>query len=123
MEGIEVKLDLTKQGLAMMFREYEELMIRHMWEDPKPIGSGALWEMVNEKLPDGKSISRASVIFAANRYVENGMWAFEDHTGKGGHHRRYYPLVTEEELWIAVAKAAQDKLNLSADTSVLQLVE
>ena len=123
MEGIEVKLDLKKRGLAMIFRDYEELMIRRMWEDPTPIGSGVLWKTVNEELPDGRSISRASIIFAANRFVENGMWSFEDHTGKGGHHRRYYPLVTEEELWMAVAKAAQDKLNLSADTSVLQLVE
>jgi len=123
MEGIEVKLDLKKQGLAMIFRDYEEIMVCHAWKDPTPNGSGALWEMVNETLPDGKTISRASVIFAANRFVENGIWSFEDHTGKGGHHRRYYPLVSEEELWMAVAMAAQNKLNLSADTTVLELVE
>jgi len=45
--------------------------------------------------PD-KSISRASVIFALNRFVDQGVLGWRDATGKGGHHKIYYPLMDEE---------------------------
>ena len=51
---------------------------------------------MNEKLKPGGSISRASVIVAMNRFVDQGVLGFRDGTGKGGHHKIYYPLMDEE---------------------------
>ena len=51
---------------------------------------------MNERLNRGGSISRASVIFAMNRFVDQGVLGFRDGTGKGGHHKVYYPLMDEE---------------------------
>ena len=58
--------------------------------------SGVIWENVNEKLKPGGSISRASVIFALNKFVDQGVLGWRDATGKGGHHKIYYPLMDEK---------------------------
>jgi hypothetical protein len=111
----EMKVDLRQSGLAMLFREYEEIMVRRQWNGgAKPTGSGDLWKHVNSvmpKKPDGRdAISRASVIFAANRLVEAGIWDFKDATGKGGHHRRYFAAMTEDELWEAIKDTMNEKI-------------
>jgi hypothetical protein len=59
--------------------------------------SGLIWKVVNEKLKPGGSISRASIFFfTMNRFVDQGVLGFRDATGKGGHHRIYYPLMDED---------------------------
>jgi hypothetical protein len=50
---------------------------------------------VNRELGEGKSISRASVIFCLNRMVDEGVLGFRDATGKGGHHRIYVTKLDE----------------------------
>jgi len=59
---------------------------------------------VNEKLKPGGSISRASVINAMNRFVDQGVLGWRDATGKGGHHKIYYPLMDEKGYKKYVAK-------------------
>ena len=59
---------------------------------------------MNEKLKPSGSISRASVIFAMNRFVDQGILGFRDGTGKGGHHKIYYPLMAEKGYKKYVAK-------------------
>jgi predicted transcriptional regulator len=51
---------------------------------------------VNKQLGTDKSISRVSVIFALNRFVDQGVLGWRDATGKGGHHKIYYPLMDVE---------------------------
>jgi predicted transcriptional regulator len=51
---------------------------------------------VNERLNLGGSISRASIINAMNRLVDQGVLGFRESTGKGGYHRIYYPLMDEK---------------------------
>ena len=48
-----------------------------------------MWRAVSERLGEGRSISRASVIFFLNYMVDDGVLGFRDATGKGGHHRVY----------------------------------
>ena len=68
-----------------------------MWSVGKEgTGSGKSWMMANERLGTEKTISRASVIFFLNRMVDQGVLGFRDATGKGGHHRIYYPLMDED---------------------------
>jgi len=91
------KFDPSQSGLRKALREYEELALRYLWEiGEEGAGSGLIWKVVNEKLKLGGSISRASVIFAMNRFVDQGVLGFRDATGKGGHHKVYYPLMDEK---------------------------
>ena len=113
---MEMKINLSLEGLDMLYRLYEKIMVEHQWRDGAvPMGSGALWKHVNKVLPprpDGRdAISRASVIFAANRNVDAGIWDWKDATGKGGHHRRYFAKMSEAELWMAIKETVDSKLD------------
>ena len=91
------KFDPSQPGLRKTLREYEELALRYLWEvGEEGAGSGLIWRTVSEKLKPSGSISRASVIFAMNRFVDQGVLGFRDATGKGGHHKVYYPLMDEK---------------------------
>ena len=100
----------------MLFRPYEKVMVQHMWNNgAEPTGSGALWRYANSVLPPKENgadaISRASVIFAANRLVDHGVWDFHDATGKGGHHRKYFAKMDEEQMWTAIKQAVDEKFD------------
>ena len=53
------------------------------------------WRAVNERLEEGKTISRASVIFFLNRMLDQGVLTWRDATGKGGHHKIYITKLDE----------------------------
>ena len=90
------KFDPEKRGLRKTLREYEEIAVRYIWSvGEEGAGSGKVWGHVNERLDEGKSISRASIIFFLNRMVDEGVLGFRDATGKGGHHRIYIPKLDE----------------------------
>lgn len=50
---------------------------------------------MNERLGEGRSISRASVIFFLDDRVDDGVLGFREATGKGGRHRVYFPAMDE----------------------------
>ncbi len=90
------KFDPSKHGLRKTLKEYEEIGLRYIWnQGEKGAGSGKTWKAVNEALGPDKSISRASVIFFLNRMVDQGVLDYRSATGKGGHHRVYYPIMDE----------------------------
>jgi len=92
------KFNPAMSGLRKTLREYEEIALRYIWKvGDEGAGSGKTWIHVNEQLKDGKSISRASVIFYLNRMVDEGVLGFRDATGKGGHHRIYIPELDERD--------------------------
>jgi len=91
------KFDPSQPGLRKTLREWEELALRYIWSvGEEGATSLPICENVNEKLRPGGSISRASVIFYMNRLVDQGVLGFMDGTGKGGHHKIYYPLMDEK---------------------------
>jgi len=117
-----VKIDLAKTGLESCFQPYKVLMHKYAWGNltkDEPMGSGKLWLKVNELLPEGETKSRASIIFAANDFVDMGIWAFKDKTGKGGHHRLYYPLISQEEFWERLAESVKQRINFSAGKKIM----
>ena len=117
-----VKIDLTKTGLDSCFKPYKVLMLKYAWgnlTEEEPMGSGKLWLKVNELLPEGETKSRASIIFAANDYVDIGIWGFKDRTGKGGHHRLYYPVISQAEFWKRLAESVKQRINVSAGKKIL----
>ena len=90
------KFNPAETGLRKTLREYEEIALRYIWSSGQEgAGSGKAWEHVNKELGEGKSISRASVIFYLNRMVDEGVLGFRDATGKGGHHRIYITKLDE----------------------------
>jgi predicted transcriptional regulator len=90
------KLDPSQPGLRKILREWEELALRYVWsEGDNGAASRPIWENVCTQLGEGESISRASIIFFMNRLVDQGVLGFRDATGKGGHHKIYYPLLDE----------------------------
>ena len=74
---------------------------------------------VNELLPDGETKSRASIIFAANSFVDMNIWGFKDRTGKGGHHRLYYPLISQREFWDRLADTVKQRINENSGRKIL----
>lgn len=91
------KFDPLESGLRKTLREYQELALRFVWEvGEEGANSRAVWRTVNERLGEGKSISRASVIFFLNDMVDDGVLGFRDATGKGGHHRVYFANLDEK---------------------------
>ena len=110
---MDLKLNLSSGtvGLDSMFKLYEEIMLRYMW-NAEPTGSGKIWVHVLEELAKVEDkISRASVIFAANRFVEAKIWTYTTATGKGGHHRVYSAVMTEEQMWLKVRELATGKID------------
>ncbi len=90
------KFDPAKKGLRKTLKEYEEIGLRYVWsQGEKGVGSGKTWKEVDEALGPDKSISRASVIFFLNRMVDQGVLDYRTATGKGSHHRVYYPIMDE----------------------------
>jgi len=87
-----LKIDPSKVGLRKTLREYEELALRYVWEkEEEGATSAPTWRTVNERLGEGKTISRASIINFLNRMVDQNVLSWRDTTGKGGHHRIYVP--------------------------------
>jgi predicted transcriptional regulator len=90
------KFDPSKHGLRKTLKEYEEIGLRYVWSmGEEGVSSGKTWEAVKERLGPDKSISRASVIFFLNRMVDQGVLDYTSATGKGGHHRVYFPVMDE----------------------------
>jgi len=107
----------------MAFRDYEQVMLRHLWkidetiagwrEDRAEAGSRELTGVVNRELPPPGSTSpnrRASIINAANRFVDNGIWGYHEVTGKGGYRKLYYAIMTEYDLWKAIKSLVLEKI-------------
>jgi len=90
------KFNPAETGLRKTLKEYEQIALRYIWEvGDEGAGSGKTWIHVNKELGEGKSISRASIIFYLNRMVDEGVLGFRDATGKGGHHRIYITKLDE----------------------------
>lgn len=105
------KFDPEKSGLRKTLREYEELALRYIWSvGEEGAGSGNTWNAVNERLGEDKRISRASIIFFLNRMVDEGVLNFRDATGKGGHHRIYYPNLDERGYKMYIVKTLYESL-------------
>lgn len=114
---VNLMLDLTQDGLAMAFRDYERIMLRHLWRHEtmqKPeAGSRELTDVVNSKLtpPPGRLPDRrSSIINAANRFVELEIWGYHEITGKGGYRKIYHAKMTEYTLRKMIRDLVAEKI-------------
>ncbi len=105
------KFDHEKEGLGKTLKKYEEVGLRYVWSmGEKGVGSGKTWTNTNERLEHGKTVSRASVIFFLNRMVDQGVLNYRTATGKGGHHRVYYPVLDEKAYKKHILKTIVESL-------------
>ncbi len=105
------KFNPSEHGLRKTLKEYEEAGLRYVWSiGEEGVGSGKTWTTVNEVLGPEKRISRASVIFFLNRMVDQGVLDYRSATGKGGHHRIYFPAMDEREYKKYLLKTVVESL-------------
>jgi len=105
------KIELSERGFRMFFKEYKELSLRTLWSDPEHMfSSEEVYRIVNEKLPDGATISRASIINFLQNMAEKGLLEREFATGKGGTHGIYQCRYDEAGLKKHLTWAVLDRL-------------
>lgn len=84
-----------------------------LWEGGE-CSSRDVWDAVNERLEGKRTISRASVINFLNAMCEDGVLAFHEVTGKGGHRRIYRAAKTELEYWTWMINIVDSTLKKAA---------
>ncbi len=106
-----LKIDVGEDGFNMVLKPYQIEAIKYLWATP---GAGRrskdVWDAVNDALPDGESISRASIINSLNALVDDGVLVFHEITGKGGHRRIYKAVYDESGFKRYIAETVLRKL-------------
>ena len=109
-----MKFDTSKEGLHTLMKPYKAALMAYIWEineeERKGIISREAHEYLQNTGDDELKKSRASVIFFLDDMVEEGVLEYETETGKGGHHRIYFPAMKPKEFELYVTKAIMDKL-------------
>ena len=95
----ELKFDPSKPKLRKILKEHEELALRYFWDEKaEEGGSKDVWPNVNERLGEGKSISRATIINFLQAMSERGVLNSRMESGKGGYHGIYSQNMDEKEF-------------------------
>jgi len=96
--------DPAGEGLGKVLRDYQEEVLRFVWESGEGVSSRQVWSRVNEALGVGRTISRASIINFLNDMVDEGVLNYAETTGKGGIRRIYSPKLDEPSFKRHIAK-------------------
>ena len=88
-------LDPSESGLKKLHRDYEIAALRAVWGCDDGILSREIWEKV--KLETDNPVSRSTVIKYLQEATDKGIIKYDLETCKGGHRRRYYPSMSEQE--------------------------
>jgi predicted transcriptional regulator len=109
MLDMNLKMDLTQDGLSMFFKDYELEALKLLWKFNPGLISREVWEQVNQH--PQITISRASIINFLNDMTELGILDASTETGKGGHRSRYSPKYDEAQTKQYLRDAVKNKLN------------
>lgn len=119
---VNLRLDLKQDGLATAFRDYERIMLEHLWAVPDTIpvsiveaSSRELTEVVDRKLPPPDPTRpppdrRSKIINAATRFIELGIWGYHEVSGRGGYRKIYHAKMTESALRKMIMDLVVEKL-------------
>lgn len=108
-----MKFDTKQEGLETLFKPYQALLLEWIWEINEHQRIGVNSNKAHQYLQEtSESKSRASVIFFLNDLVEEEILTYEERTGKGGHHRVYFPNMNREEFSDYVVRSINDKLKI-----------
>jgi len=94
--------DLSQDGLRIFFKPWQIPLVKlidgHTFTDRNPLRTRDAFININKLLPDGESISRASVIFFLQKLEEMGWLDSAKRTGRGGHHDVYWKTMPLNEF-------------------------
>jgi len=120
-----MQIDLKKSGLALVFKDYQVIIMNNLWATGIDHSSRDVWIECNEELKKKgarESISRASVINFLNSMVDEKILDYHEITGKGGHRRIYKVVKNEQEFWKYIARQVHDKIiEASGDPNAFKL--
>lgn len=109
-----MKFDTSEDGLLTLMKPYQVALMEHIWKVNEEARTGTKSGQAHAYLTEtgDKELmkSRAAVIFFLNDMVEDGVLEFEEKTGKGGHHRVYFPVMNREEYGSYVVETISHKL-------------
>jgi len=106
-----LKIDVGEDEFNMVLQPYQIEAMKYLWGSPdEGKSSKEVWDAVNDALPDGESISRASIINSLNALVDDGVLSFHEITGKGGHRRIYKSVYDESGFKRYIAETTLRKL-------------
>ena len=91
----EIVYDTSKVGFEAVLRLWQLRTLQVLWSSPEGAKSLTVWMKVNKML-EGETISRASIINCLEAMREMGILKGEEKSGKGGYHWIYYPAMDEE---------------------------
>ena len=86
--------DTSKVGFEAVLRLWQLRTLQVLWSSPEGAKSLTVWMKVNKML-EGETISRASIINCLEAMREMGILKGEEKSGKGGYHWIYYPAMEE----------------------------
>ena len=117
-----VKIDVNETGLEMLFKPWQipivELLMGDRYTIANPLRSREAWIYANDQLPEGKTISRASVIFFLQDLAEAGWLNVGKRTGKGGHHEVYHKAAPFDQFLDSLSFEIADKLQSLKEVGV-----
>ena len=100
-----MKYNINAEGLGSIFKPYQEIAMKLLWENRESFSTRQVWEHVNAEFgrdtPDTipasipQTISRASIINLLLAMEKENHLKYTTTTGKGGHRRLYYSEVDE----------------------------
>lgn len=93
-----MKLDINEKGWDSVFMPWQRRLWEAVYKYPDGMNSRKGWEHL-----EGER-SRASVINTLVLWAEEGLLKSVDRTGKGGHHKVYFPKCPDVEDLEAVIK-------------------
>ena len=95
--------DTSKVGFEAVLRVWQLRTLQVLWSSPEGAKSLTVWMKVNKML-EGETISRASVINCLEDMREMGILKGEEKSGKGGYHWIYYPAMDEAGFKMFIVK-------------------
>ncbi len=106
-----LKIDVGEDGFNAVLKPYQIEAMKYLWASSgEGRSSKEIWDAVNDALPEGRSISRASIINSMNALVDDGVLGFHEITGKGGHRRIYKSVYDESGFKRYIAETVLRKL-------------
>ena len=83
-------IDPTQDGLEKVLRDYQIEALKTIWlHNGDGLTSREVYDATNNRLGQGKSVSRASIINFLNAMCDENVLDFEEETCKGGMRRKY----------------------------------
>ena len=106
---MDMKMDLSQEGLKMFFKDYQIESLQVLWESDNGLFSRDVWVKVNNRRKE--PISRASIINFLNKMLDMGILSGTVLTGKGGHRTRYQTKMNEKQLKQYLKKKVKERID------------